>query len=89
MIVTFTDAEPDYEVWLERHPVGFVLTLPRSAGGRPMLHRSDCSHIETGAGWAMTRRTKVCSDHRPDIEAWAQANGHGAPLRCSDCRVDD
>jgi len=76
-----------YRTWCEQNPHGYILNV-RGGGAPPMLHRTKCSHVfparpEYGD---FTKKPKVCSTDRREVEGWSSQHGH-APVLCSSCDV--
>lgn len=87
MVVVFRDALDDYQEWSEQNPDGYVLNV-RGGGSLPMLHRTTCDHVfpakpEYGD---FTKKPKVCSTDRQEVERWASDHGQTVVL-CSNCDV--
>lgn len=69
--------------WLDENPDGFVINC-RTANDM-MLHRSSCSAVIFDDPVSLTRKRKVCSSDREQLERWAKKHG-GEPLRyCKMC----
>jgi hypothetical protein len=60
--------------WRQQHPGGFIVN--RTSDRKGKLHFARCSHLfyVSDGSARMTKRVKVCSTDRAEIEAWAHAN---------------
>jgi hypothetical protein len=73
----------DYYGWLSSHPAGYVLSLKGKR--EPMLHRSDCSHIDRNNN-TITKARKICSEDRRALGDWVRRNGLGNGIVLNKCR---
>jgi hypothetical protein len=78
-------AEHAFQAWRIAHPRGFVL----NRHGRAMLlPHADCWHFfDTTAGIVNTKKPKICSTDRGDLERRASANGVATLPGCQTCRA--
>jgi hypothetical protein len=89
----FWNDEAGYRQWLQTHPDGYVLNLPRRAAPSTyvMLHRATCGHIadpgpsDAPLNYTTNRDYKVCGVDRDRLVSWV-ATQPGPFKLCSDCR---
>lgn len=76
-----------YSHWLESNPEGFVINLATSPNGKSKIHTAQCTHLQPFASAQpnhRTRRPKVCSADRAELEAWARKQGYRLAY-CNSC----
>lgn len=78
----FKGDEAAYEAWLAGNPGGFVVAV---IGRDPMVHTSNCYHIQPDGELKYTANIKVCSDNENDLIEWARAL-YGEVAHCQHCR---
>jgi hypothetical protein len=53
---------------------------------KPVLHRTNCSHIDRNNN-TITNARKICSEDRKALGAWVRENGLGDGIVLNKCRT--
>lgn len=79
-------SERNFQAWRKAHQKGFVIN---HNGPDMLLHFADCWHFygET-AGVNNTKKPKICSTNRAELERWASAHGVDNLTGCKTCKLD-
>ena len=82
----FVDDDAGYRTWIYANPSGFVVNTTRTPSmSYLILHRATCETITPTPDKAWTRDyTKVCSNHRYELDEWARSLG-GRLTECEFC----
>lgn len=86
----FRDDDAGYLSWLDTHPNGYVINIPRSHNAtEARVHHADCRTISgqnpCGSAWTGPY-VKVCAEHLAELEQWVIAQV-GQPIpRCGTCQ---
>ncbi len=73
--------------WRENNSEGFIVTV--RGNNTPMLHNANCSHLiwKSRPNYSMTKKMKVCSRDRQELENWVGENISKKIQLCSDCKL--
>ena len=74
--------DQDYYAWLNSHPTGYVLSLKGKQ--EPVLHRTECNHIDRNNN-TITKARKICSEDRRALGDWVRLNGLGNGIVLKKC----
>jgi hypothetical protein len=79
-------SESTFQAWRIAHVRGFVI----NRNGRSLLlHYANCGHFFDGdAGVNNTKKPKICSTDRGELERWAREQGVAELATCRDCELD-
>jgi len=86
----FIDDEAAYIAWVNSHPGGFLLNVPRQPGGGPLvLHRATCLHIApaTGLNYTGGAYYKIVAATPAKLQTWARTQ-KAHLITCKDCAPD-
>ena len=79
-------AERSFQAWRVAHPRGFVINRN---GQAMLLHHADCWHFhDEHAGVSNTKKPKICSTYRAELERWANKQGVAKLPGCQTCKLD-
>lgn len=78
-------AEHAFQAWRIAHTRGFVINR---TGRAMLLHHADSWHFrDTTAGVVSTKKPKICSTDRGELERWASINGVATLPGCQTCKL--
>ncbi len=78
-------SERGFQAWRKAHPRGYVINR---AGKTLMLHFADCWHFhDEPAGVNNTKKPKICSTDRVELENWAREHGVEGLVDCKTCKL--
>jgi hypothetical protein len=82
------DAHNLFQQWRRNNPAGYFINY--KGQNNTMLHHVSCSHIGDteydGAEWgSLTKRMKICSTDKRELQQWAESAGVTDLKECKDC----